>query len=116
MSDNKDIVALNCPNCKAPLSCNKNEMTVTCEHCGTSVLIKDLVTKSRVNKSDKLQSSITMADNAFDNKDWKSACKYYEAICKIDPSDENMSVYNILMYITGKTAYREDIIKQKYKL
>jgi len=112
MSDNKDIVALNCPNCKAPLSCNKNEMTVTCEHCGTSVLIKDLVTKSRVNKSDKLQSSITMADNAFDNKDWKSACKYYEAICKIDPSDENMSVYNILMYITGKTAYREDIIKQ----
>ncbi|MGN0613581.1 MAG: hypothetical protein ACI4JB_06725 [Porcipelethomonas sp.] len=110
MSDNyKDLIALNCPNCQATLSCKSNEMTVTCEHCGTSILIKDLITKSRIDKADKLESSSAMAENALKNKDWKSAYKYYESICKIEQSPENMAIFNILAYICDKIGYQETI-------
>lgn len=110
MKENSGLLALNCPNCQAPLECDESEMTVTCESCGTSVLIKDLVTKTRINKGDKLKSSVQMAENAFDNKDWKSACKFYEQICKTDYSAENMAVYNLLMYINGKISFNGDLI------
>lgn len=110
MSDNKDIISLNCPNCQAPLKCKSTEMTTTCEHCGTSVLIKDFVTKSRLNKSDKLDSSTLLADNAIRNKDWKSAYKHYESICKINNTESNIGILNALGYICGRIDFNNDLI------
>lgn len=110
MSDNKDIISLNCPNCQAPLNCKSTEMTITCEHCGASVLIKDFVTKSRINKSDKLDSSTMLADNAVRNKDWKAAYKHYESICKINNTESNIGILNALGYICGRIDFNYDLI------
>ena len=116
MSDSKDLISLNCPNCQAPLSCKSTEMTVICEHCGTSVLIKDFITKSRVNSKDKLESSLAMAENAFKTKDWKSAYKYYESVCKITKSDEDLAIFNILSCICGKIEPSAEIIENCNKI
>lgn len=112
MSDSNEIFALVCPNCKAPLSCKSTDMTTICEHCGTSVFIKELVTADRINKSDKLKSNLAMADNSINNRDWKSAYKYYESICKVEPSSENMAIFNLLSYICGKLDYQASYFEE----
>ena len=105
MSDRKDLITLNCPNCQAPLSCESSEMTITCEHCGTSVLIKDLITESRINNEDQLESYRTLAKNALNVRDWNNAYKYYESICKITKSDKDIAIFNALGYICGKLQF-----------
>lgn len=116
MNDNNSLISLTCPNCQATLSCSSTEMTITCEHCGTSVLIKDFITKSRVNNDDKLQSYLTLAENAFKIKDWKNAYKYYESICKITKSDKDITIFNALGYICGKIGFRDGIAVDCRKL
>lgn len=105
MKDNNDLISLNCPNCQAPLSCNSTEMTITCKHCGTSILIKDFITGSRINSKDQLQSYKTLAENALQISDWKNAYKYYETICKITKLDEDIAIFNALGYICGKLQF-----------
>lgn len=116
MSDSKNLTALNCPNCDAPLSCKSTDMVVTCESCGTSVIIKDLVTKTRIDNQDKLNSYLNLSENALKTKDWKSAYKYYESICKIDCSEKNMSILNILNFMRGKSDFRQETVSECRKL
>lgn len=111
MKDNNNLISLNCPNCRASISCNSKEMMITCEHCGTSILIKDFITKARINSQDKLESNLAMAENALKTQNWNQACKYYESICKITKSNEDMYIYNALSYICGKIEFRVEILK-----
>lgn len=105
MSTETELVALNCPNCGASLECEPAEMQIFCPFCETSVLVRDFVTQRRIDNIDKSRSYLVLAQNAENNKDWKSAFFYYDRVAKITADDETVSKMNLTGYFAGKLDF-----------
>ena len=111
-----DIITLTCPKCGGQLHAESTRMKMFCEFCGTEVLIKQFVTERRVDKEDKISSYNIMIENAKQNGDYASVYKYYEEICKLEPSKENLMFFNLYRYYTSAVPFNQSIINDLYVL
>ena len=91
----KDLIALTCPQCGASLECDSTNMKIFCQYCGTPILIKDFITQRRIDNSDKIISYNNIINNAINNNDYETVHKYYEKICNIEASENNLLLLNI---------------------
>ena len=110
----KNLIALNCPNCGSALECNVSDIKITCEFCHTPILVKDLITERRIDNVDKLSTYKPLADNAFKSKDYAKAYNYYESICQMESSAENIAHLNISGILSGKIIPNEQIYNTFY--
>lgn len=114
--ENNNLVSLICPQCNAQLEINSTELKTNCKHCGTSILIKDFVTERRIDNEDKIVSLRKLAENSLKNRDWKKVSEYYEEICKISPTEENVRNLNIVNFFLGKTIFQKSLLDSFYTL
>lgn len=112
-----DLIDLNCPDCGSHLKVESTKMKATCQFCGAEVLIKDFITERRVDKEDKILSLNKLIENAKNNKDYISAYKYYEEICKLEPTKENLLFLNLFGFYSDILDFQPNwITKDLYIL
>lgn len=111
-----DLINLNCPNCGSQLKVESTKMKTTCQFCGTDILIKDFITARRVDKEDKLESYSVLIENAKRNKDYKGVYKYYNEVCKLEPSKENLMNLNLYGFYSGAFEFQADWLQDLYIL
>lgn len=109
-----NLISLTCPNCGSPLESDSTEMKIKCTYCGAEILVKDFITERRVDKSDKLSSLQALANNAATNQQYEKAYGYYEEICKLEPTKENLALMDYYGYASGHIEYIEPIISKLY--
>lgn len=110
----KDLIALTCPQCGASLECDSTNMKIFCQYCGTPILIKDFITQRRIDNSDKIISYNNIINNAINNNDYETVHKYYEKICNIEASENNLLLLSISSYLTGKLDFNKEWLKNLY--
>ena len=111
-----DLITLTCPNCGGLLEADSSKMTTKCKFCETEILVKDFITERRVDKSDRIASLQALADNAIKNYDYEKVYNYYEEICKLDPSKENLAYLNYYGYASGNNKLIEPVLTDLYAL
>lgn len=109
-----NLISLTCPSCGSALEADSSKITTKCKFCQTEILIRDFVTERRVDKSDRLSSLQALADNAVKNQDYKKAYGFFEEICKLEPTKENLAYLNFYGYAAGKIEYLEPLLSDLY--
>lgn len=113
---NSTLISLTCPQCHAQLEINSTELQVNCQHCGTQILVRDFITARRIDNQDKQTAFQALAENAFKNKDWARAFEYYEKLCKISPTADNLRNMNISSLFSGKVQIQQSTLNSLYEL
>lgn len=108
------LITLTCPSCGSALKVDSSGYKTKCNFCQTEILIKDFITEQRVDKSDKLISLNELAENAVKNYHYDKAYGYYEEICKLEPSKENLAYMNFYGYASGDIEYIEPLLNDLY--
>lgn len=109
-----DLVSLTCPNCGSSLKIDSTKIKTKCSFCQTEILVKDFITERRVDKDDKIASLKVLADNADKNEQYSKAYGYYEEICKLEPSKENVAYMNFYGYAAGNIQHIESLVDDLY--
>ena len=77
-------------------------------------MIKDFITQRRIDNSDKIISYNNIINNAINNNDYETVHKYYEKICNIEASENNLLLLSISSYLTGKLDFNKEWLKNLY--
>lgn len=109
-----NLISLICPSCGSALEVDSSKITTKCKFCQAEILIRDFVTERRVDKSDRLSSLQALADNAVKNQHYEKAYGYYEEICKLEPTKENLAYMNFYGYASGNIEYIEPLLTDLY--
>ena len=115
-SENRPLISLTCPTCGGQLEVSSTEIKTKCLYCGTQILIKDFITERRIDKADRIKALSDMAKNAVCNNDYTKAYDYYEEICKLDSSKENLARFNLYGFIIGKLNFNYAMLDDLYML
>lgn len=105
-----NLITARCPDCGADLKIPEGSSTVTCEFCGSQVIVTDILGTSAV-----MQNCMTLAYAALESKDYKDAYGHFNSALEIDM--KNYSAWFGKAICTGMTGKLIDLrINEMIKL
>jgi len=73
------LVTAKCPDCGADLNIPEGSLNVTCEYCGSNILVTDVLGSNSV-----MQNCMTLAYEALKNEDYKEAYGHFNSALETD--------------------------------
>jgi tetratricopeptide (TPR) repeat protein len=105
-----NLVTARCPDCGADLKIPEGSQSVTCEYCGSQVLVADILGTSAV-----MQNCMTLAYAALEKEDYNDAYGHFNSALEIDM--KNYSAWFGKAICTGRTGKLIDMrIDEEIKL
>ena len=97
-----NLVTARCPDCGADLKIPEGSSSVTCEYCGSQVIVADILGTSAV-----MQNCMTRAYAALEGQDYKDAYGHFNSALEIDM--KNYSAWFGKAICTGRTGKLIDL-------
>jgi hypothetical protein len=92
-----NLITAKCPDCGADLKIPEGSSSVTCEFCGSQVIVTDILGTSAV-----MQNCMTLAFAALEQQDYKDAYGHFNSALEIDM--KNYSAWFGKAICTGRTG------------
>jgi hypothetical protein len=92
-----NLVTARCPDCGADLKIPEGSSSVTCEYCGSQVIVADILGTSAV-----MQNCMTLAYAALEKEDYNDAYGHFNSALEIDM--KNYSAWFGKAMCTGRTG------------
>lgn len=92
-----NLVTAKCPDCGADLKIPEGSLSVTCEYCGSQVIVTDILGTGAV-----MQNCMTLAYAALDEKNYKDAYSHFNSALEL--STTNYSAWFGKAICTGMTG------------
>lgn len=97
-----NLITAKCPDCGADLKIPEGSSSVTCEYCGSQVIITDILGTSTV-----MQNCMTLAFAALEKNDFEDAYGHFNSALEIDM--KNYSAWFGKAVCTGRTGKLIDL-------
>lgn len=91
------VIKLSCTNCGSPLTLDLKATLIECPYCKQQYLLKELLTKQRIENIDRLYIVKPLAENALTTHRYMDALVYFEEVCNIEPTEISLARYNLCL-------------------
>ena len=79
LNNTMQLITAKCPDCGADLNIPEGSLNVTCEYCGSNILVTDVLGSNSV-----MQNCMTLAYAALKNEDYKEAYGHFNSALETD--------------------------------